>query len=180
MALLWVMNLSSARAAQLAPNTIVVSGTAEIRTSPDSASIDIGVVTANAATRAALRANNVEMSRVVAAIRALGIPDSAIQTSNFTVEAQHPQSKNGDTDESVTVGYEVTNKLTVTVSDLSKVADIIDAAVKAGANSANSVSFNVKNHAKLDDQVLAAAVRDARHRAEVMATAEHVKVGRVA
>jgi uncharacterized protein YggE len=143
------------------------------------ATIDIAVVTSNSATQAALRANGSEMQRVVAAIRGLGIAAADIQTTNFSITAQHPKDKNGATDESRTVGYEVRNSVTVTVSDLEKVGAIIDAAVAAGANSSNSVSFGVKNHAALDDDVLTKATRDARHNAEVMASAENLKVGKM-
>jgi uncharacterized protein YggE len=177
--LLITSSFSGVSADELAPNNIVASGNAEILTNPDRATIDIGVVNSAPGASAALRANNLEMARVVAAIRGIGIQDSAMQTSNFAIEAQHPQDKNGRSDDSRTIGYEITNKLTITVGDLSKVAEIIDAAVKAGANSSNSVSFDVKNRSTIDDQVLADAVRDARHHAEIMAAAEHVKVGRV-
>lgn len=169
----------SAFALDYSPDTIVASGMAHVSATPDNASVEIGVVTSNPVARVALAANNTEMTRVVAAIRAIGIADSALQTSNFAIEAEHPQTKNGETDISRTVGYQVTNKVTVTVSDLSKVAEIIDSAVKVGANSANSVSFGTKNSAALDDEALERAVRDARHNAELMATAEHAKVGRM-
>lgn len=170
---------ASISAAPLDPNTIVVSGTAEVLVNPDYATIDIGVVTSNKVTAAALQENNIEMNRVVAAIKALGIAEKSMQTSNFSIDVLHPKTKNGEDDESKIAAYEVTNKLTVTVSDLAKVADIIDTAVKAGANSSNSVSFDVKDRRAYDDQVLAAAVRDARHHAEVMAAVEHAIVGKM-
>jgi uncharacterized protein len=176
---LFVIEGAPCQSASLSPNTIVASGNAEILASPDSASIDIGVITSNPVTAAALHANDVEMARVVAAIRALGISNTNMQTSNFAIEAQHPQSKNGEADESRISGYTVTNKLTVSVSDLTKVAAIIDEAVKAGANSSNSVSFDLKDRAAIDDKALADAVRNARHRAEIMASAENAKVGRM-
>ncbi len=174
------LGLSSANAGQLDSHTIVVSGYAELLVNPDHATVDIGVVTSDKVTTKALQANNVEMQRVVAAIKALGIPEDAMQTSEFSISALHPKSKDGDSDdESVTLGYQVSNKVTVSVTDLKKVADVIDAAVSAGANSSNSVNFNLKNHSAFDDQALAAAVRDARHNADVMASAEHASVGRM-
>ncbi|MGA7713981.1 MAG: SIMPL domain-containing protein, partial [Rhizomicrobium sp.] len=76
-------------------------------------------------------------------------------------------------------GYQVANKVTVTVSDFSKIPAIIDAAVKAGANTSNSVLFDIKDRKTYDDKVLAAAMANARHRATVMAAAEDAKIGRV-
>ncbi|MGA7676508.1 MAG: SIMPL domain-containing protein [Rhizomicrobium sp.] len=172
-------SLSVAQAGPVDPHTIVVSGAAEILVSPDLATIDIGVVTSDPVTAKALHANNVEMQRVVAVIKALGISENAMQTSNFSVDVLHPKTKNGEDDESRIIAYEVTNKLSVSVTELSKVADIIDAAVNAGANSANSVTFDVKNRADYDEQALAAAVRNARHNAEIMASAERASVGKM-
>jgi len=174
------LGLTTAQAGPLDPHTIVVSGYAEIQVKPDHATVDIGVVTSDKITAKALQANNVEMQRVVAAIKALGIPDDAMQTSDFSISALHPKVKGSyDEDDSITLGYEVTNKVSVSVSDLEKVADIIDAAVNAGANSSNSVNFWVKNNAANQDRALAAAVRDARHNAEIMASAEHTNVGKM-
>jgi uncharacterized protein YggE len=178
-AVLLSMTFAFAARAETASNTIQASGSAQVQVSPDTASIEIGVVTANPITAVALRANSAEMTRVIAAIQKLGIPDSAIRTSNFSIEAQHPKDKAGEIDENRTIGYEVTNKVMITTTNLSKVGEIIDAAVSAGANSSNSVSFDLKNRAAIDDRVLADAVRNARHNAEIMATAEHAKVGRM-
>ena len=179
--MLALVSLSVAQAGPLDPHTIVVSGHSEILVSPDHATIDIGVITSDKMTTKALQANSVEMQHVVTAIKMLGIPEDAMQTSEFSISALHPQAKDayGREDESITLGYQVANKVTVSVTDLNKVADIVDAAVNAGANSSNSVDFDVKNRAAFDDQVLAAAVRDARHNAEIMASAENARVGKM-
>ncbi|HWU25546.1 MAG TPA: SIMPL domain-containing protein [Rhizomicrobium sp.] len=168
-----------ASAAEFTPNTIVASGTAEIYANPDSADIDIGVITAGPTAQAALLANNAEMSRAVAAIRATGVGDSHIQTSVFSVEAQHPTDRNGNTEQSRTTGYVATDKLSVTVDDLSQIAKILDAAVQAGANSSNSVVFKLINRKAIDDEALAKATENARHNAEIMAGAEHLAIGRM-
>src|ERR1700678_2667619 len=91
-------------AAQLVSDKIVASGEAQIRVRPDTASIDIGVVTASSTAASALRANSSEMARVLAAIREIGIPDAAMQTSNFSIDAQHPHNGAGEEDETRTVG----------------------------------------------------------------------------
>jgi hypothetical protein len=180
MAALFALTAGATLAAPMDPKTITVNGSAEMQVKPDHATVNIGVVTSDKITVKALQANNAEMQSVVAAIKALGIPDDAMQTSEFSINAMHPLMKEEYVeDESITLGYQVTNKVTVSVTDLNKVADIIDAAVKAGANSSNSVTFDVKNRAAYDDQELAAAVRNARHNAEVMASGEHASVGKM-
>ena len=163
--------------AQQAPQTIYVSGQGEVVAHPDFATLDIGVVSRAATAAEALRIDSAKMHTVVAAIRAL-VPDADdIKTSQFSIAATHPLWRNGAPDYSVVSGYEVTNKVSITVRDLAKVAQVIDAAVTAGANSSNAVTFGVKDYSRYQDQAQAEAVRDARHRAEIMAGAEHATVG---
>jgi uncharacterized protein len=179
-AALIVVFAASAGAGELDPKTIVVTGSAELAAKPDRASINIGVDTSDKVTVKALEANNVLMHRVVDAIRGVGIPEAAMQTANFSITALHPPGKSDyDYDYSKTIGYAVSNTLIVTISDIDKVGGVIDAAVRAGANTSNSVVFEAKNQNELTDKVLADAVRNARHNAEVMAAAEGAKVGKV-
>ncbi len=175
LAALFALTAGAAFAGPADPKTIEVNGYAEMQVKPDRATVDIGVITSDKITANALQANNVEMQRVVAAIKALGIPDEAMRTSKFSINGIHPPVKGeyGGEDFSITLGYEVANKISVTVSDFGKIPAIIDAAVKAGANSSNSVSFDVKDRKAYDDKMLAAAVADARHDATVMASAEN-------
>jgi uncharacterized protein YggE len=159
--------------------TITVSGTASIEVKPDHATINIGVDTSDKVTVKAVAANSVLMAKVVEAVKAQGIAEKAMQTSRFSIEAQHPTLKEGyGFDYTVTLGYAVSNMLTIEIDDVGKVPLIIDAAVKAGANTSNSVAFEAKNRQALDDKALADAIRDARHNAEIMAAAEGAKVGK--
>ena len=165
--------------AEQAPQTIFANGEGLVTAHPDMATLDIGVVSRAATAAEALRTDSAKMHAVVAAIRAL-VPDTNdVQTSQFTIAATHPLWRNGAPDYSIVNGYEVTNKVTIAVRDLAKVASVIDAAVIAGANSSNAVTFSVKDYARYSDLAQAEAVRAARHRAEIMAGAEHATVGAV-
>jgi len=176
------MILLSATAAMAEPplaKTITVSGSASIEVKPDHATINIGVDTSDKVTVKAVAANSVLMAKVVEAVKAQGIAEKSMQTSHFSIEAQHPNLKEGyGFDYTVTLGYAVSNILTIEVDDVGKVPLIIDAAVKAGANTSNSVVFQSKNRQALDDKALADAVKDARHNAEILAAAEGSKVGK--
>ena len=180
LAALFALTVGVAQSGPMDPKTIVVSGYAEMQVKPDYATVNIGVVTSDKVTTKALQANSALMHRVVDAIKALGIADSAMQTSDFSIAAQHPVQKEGyGYDFSITLGYVVSNFLTVSLNDLGKVAEIIDAAVKAGANTSNSVTFDAKQRKAYEDKVLADAVKDARHNAEVMAAAEGAHIGKM-
>jgi uncharacterized protein YggE len=138
----------------------------------------LGVVTSAATVADALHDNNDRMTRVIAGIHALGVKDSQIRTWNFSVQPKHPKNEYGyDFDQ--TVGYIITNKIQISVSDLGKVAKVVDAAFVAGANVLDSVNFSAKNDDSLRDRALSEAVKDAHRRAVIMATAEGAEVGKM-
>ena len=68
--------------------------------------------------------------------------------------------------------YRVSNMVQVTIRDMTKVGDVIDTAVKAGANNVWGISFSLENTDDLEDQAREAAVKDARARAESLAGSE--------
>jgi uncharacterized protein YggE len=158
---------------------IMVSGSAEVRLPPDFANIDLGVLTQGKTVTAALSENNERMARVVDALHALGVQDKDIQTTTFAVTPQYPRIPNTYEDDTTQpiVGYYITNKVTVRVADLTKIAKIIDISFRAGANTGGQVTFEVANGAERLDAVRQAAVADARHKAEVLAAAAQVRLG---
>jgi uncharacterized protein YggE len=161
-------------------HTITIDGAATIYVDPDHASMDFGVDTQALTVSEALAQNNAKMNGVLAALRASGLARSDIQTTQFSITPQHPLVK-GSTyqqyDYAVVSGYEVTNKVTVTVSDLTKVGSIIDAAANSGANTSNNVIFEITNREQLLDKVRAEAMRNAKHKADIMANAVGTTVG---
>lgn len=161
-------------------HTITVDGEATIYVDPDHASMDFGVETQAATVGEALRQNNAKMNDVLAALRSNGVPRADTQTTQFLIEPQHPLVKNVNYqqyDYSVVSGYKVTNKVTVTVSDMAKIGAIVDAAANAGANTSNSVVFEVSNREALLDKARAEAMRNAKHKADMMANAVGAQVG---
>jgi uncharacterized protein YggE len=161
-------------------HTITVDGEATIYVDPDHAGIDFGVDTSALTVGQALKANNAKMNGVLDALRADGVARADIQTTQFSIVPLHPLVKGAtyqQYDYAVVSGYEVTNKITVTLSDLTKVGSVVDAAANAGANSSNSVIFEIKNRDELLDKVRAQAMRNAKHKADMLANAVGAQVG---
>lgn len=160
-------------------HTITVDGQATIYVDPDHASIDLGVETTGRTVGEALAQNNAKMAGVLAALRGAGVAQTQISTTQFSIAPQHPllNDKSYQYDYSKISGYQVTNKITVTVSDLARTGDVVDAAANAGANSSNSVVFEISNRDELLDKVRAQAMRNAKHKAEMMANAVGAGVG---
>ncbi|RZA11502.1 MAG: DUF541 domain-containing protein, partial [Lysobacteraceae bacterium] len=85
-----------ADAATISPQgtLLSVSATAEATRIPDVATISTGVVTQAADANAAMRANAVQMDKVMAAIRAAGIAERDIQTSGIGLNPQYRYVEN--------------------------------------------------------------------------------------
>lgn len=160
------------------PRILTVSGEGDVKTVPDEAVLSAGVVSEAPSADAALAANRQAMTAVFAELKREGIPDRAIATSEFSVNAEYSSNQNGNVPQHIT-GYRVDNTVTVTLDDLSKVGAAIDALVASGANSMGGVSFVVKDSKPLLRQARQDAVKDAIARAETYASAAGLKLGRV-
>jgi uncharacterized protein YggE len=159
--------------------TISVSGEGEVSARPDQARLSAGVLTQAPTAAAALTANTTAMNRVFAALKAAGIPDNKIQTSNFSVQPQYPPFRPDAPDTRTIIGYQVSNQVSVVVDDLSKVGPALDALVRSGANQLGGVSFSIADPKPLAERARAAAVADAMAKARTLASAASVTLGPV-
>jgi uncharacterized protein len=154
--------------------TITVNGTGKVTLTPDIAHITIGVHTQNASAKAAVAENSTQAQAVTAAIKALGVADKDIQTSNFSIYAQQQFDNNGKPTEIV---YVVDNSVNITVRDLSKLGSLLDSTVNSGANNINSIQFDVADKTGALSQARLAAVADARKQADELTKATGVTLG---
>ena len=160
-------------AAQLRAEGVTVSGTGVVRATPDRAEMSFGVVTQGRNASQALAANDAEMRRVIAAIRGAGVAAADIQTESFSLSPRH--SEDGEE----IVGYTAQNTVRVRLRDLDRAAAVIDAAVGAGANQVYGPSLSRSDENELYRDALRAGVADARAKAQVIADAAGVTLGKV-
>ncbi len=156
--------------------TITVTGTGLVTLTPDIAYIYIGVHSQEALASVATTDNNVRALAIIAAIKAAGVADKDIQTTNFSIS---PQQQVDDKGTITGIIYMVDNTVYVTVRDLTKLGDLLDASVHAGANSINSISFDVADKTGALSQARLAAVADARKQAGELTGATGVSLGDV-
>lgn len=163
--------------AQTVPPAITVSGEATISVAPDRAEIDGGVTTEAKTAREAAEANNKAMGTVLAALKASGISEKDIQTSRLSLQPQSAASRNNPNGPVQITGYRASNRVTLTLRDVTKVAAAIDTLVGAGANEISGISFSVSQASKLLDDARSQAVTDAQRKAEIYAKAANVTLG---
>ena len=157
--------------------SVTVTGTGSASVAPDMAIVHAGVVTQATSAAVAVSANNVIMETVLRALSAMGVADKDVQTTDFNVMPQYRQPTEGRTQE--VAGYQVTNRVRVTVRDLGQLGALLDEIIKQGANRLEGIRFAVADPAPVLDEARAKAMADARRRAGVYAAAANVTVGRV-
>ncbi|MDD1523350.1 DUF541 domain-containing protein [Bradyrhizobium sp. WBAH42] len=157
------------------PAAITVSGEASVSAAPDLAQIDAGVASDAKTAKEASDANNAAMGKVLLALKGAGIAEKDYQTSRLSLQPQYGQNKSTGT--SPVVGFRASNRVTVKIRDVTKVAGIIDTLVAAGANDIGNISFEVTQASKLLDDAREQAVADARRKAEIYAKATGVTLG---
>ncbi|MGH2457494.1 MAG: SIMPL domain-containing protein [Chloroflexota bacterium] len=155
-----------------AQHGIQVTGNGEIQARPDQAIVDVGVQTRATTAQEAQANNNTTMQAVINAIKTMNVPDKDIRTSGVSLYPIIEQNN-------LVSGYNASNSVIVTVENIDQTGAVLDAAVKAGANTSTSVRFGFKNETTLRNQALAAAAADAKSKAQALASALGLQISGV-
>jgi uncharacterized protein YggE len=142
--------------------SVRVMGSATVRLPPDRVSFSIGVETLHANVSEAFRANGRKVDAVLAALKAKGVQAKELQTSDLDISSRNP-------DGSPVRGYRVANRVTVTRESAAGVGELIEAAIAAGANEANRLSFYVADPGAAQKRGLELAFASAHAKAETLA-----------
>jgi uncharacterized protein YggE len=173
-----VLTAASVGAQEARPTVpqIVVSASGEVKVAPDKATISIGVQTRSTTAAAASQQNAQKQRAIIDAIKAKGIPAEQISTSNFNVIPETRYDREGQAAPRTT-SYLVMNTVNVELKRIDQVGPMIDAALGAGANQINSLSFGVQNADSARRAALNVAVTKARADAESVARAAGGSLG---
>ena len=155
---------------------IRVAGTATIKAAPDIANVEIGVQTFNKEVEAAVAENNRKAEAIIAALRQQGVAEKDIQTSRFNI---YPQKDYNDDRQGEIIGFQVNNVVSATLRDLAAIGEALQATIDAGANNIYGINFTLEDPTSLRDEARAEAIKDARRRAEIVAEAADIQVGKV-
>jgi uncharacterized protein len=157
---------------------VTTQGYGEVRVRPDSLRVIVGVETEAATLDKARREVNTKMQEVIRSLNALGIRGVKLQTQALQLFPVYDERERP----AKITGYRALNQVTVTLrgvatADLGDHASqIIDAALKSGANRAGDVSFYLHDAAAAQGKALKAAVEDAARNAQTMAEAAGLRV----
>lgn len=167
--------LAGLAAAQEERREIIVTGEGVVSAQPDMAVISLGVSHEARTAGEAMERTSQAMNEVLTTLADAGIEARDIQTSSVSLSPRWDHSQR-DTRPRV-VGYVAANGLRVRVRDLDALGGILDNVIGSGANQMNGLSFALGDPRPAQDAARAAAVQDARAKAEVLAEAAGIELG---
>jgi uncharacterized protein YggE len=156
--------------------TITLNGKGSVDRAPDIAMINVGVSVEAATASAAMADQTAKMNGVFNAVKAAGIADRDMQTSNLSLNAVYDYPPN---QQPKMRGYNASNQITIKVRDLKNLGKTLDAIVKGGGNTINGIAFSVDKPEAYQNEARVAAIKDAMAKAELYAQAAGYKVKRI-
>lgn len=167
----------SAQESAMPSRTITVVGEGQVRIQPDVAQANIGVEVVRPSVQEASAESRALVEAVLTTLQEQGIAERDIQTSGFSVFAERYGPEGPLADDQTR--YRVSNNVMVTIRELDKIGEILDAAIAAGANNIYGVNFSLDEPEAVESQARAAAVENAQAKAQELAELTAVELGQV-
>lgn len=185
----------------------MVTGDGKVSAKPDTAIVNFGVETSGNTVLQTQNKSNSVLNAIVSKIKEQGISQDDIKTTNYNIYPQYsdqfsdspvpvmmsPSSDPSERSVGISqplmvpanpqqpkiIGYKVNINVSVTVRDLNKVNQIVDTATVNGANQVNGVSFVVDKPEQYQSQARKLAIDDAKKKANELARAAGISLGKV-
>ena len=176
MALLTAASLS--RADNTPPPLVTTTGNSEVKVVPDLADLRFDIELRNTNLNTALAQEAEKMSQLVAALKAAGIGERDLQTSQVTINPVY-QQENGTYAETAKIAFfSVSQTVGCTLRDIQKITAITTRAIDAGANRVSGVTLRTSRLRQYRDQARVMAVKAAKEKALALAGELGSKVGK--
>ena len=155
---------------------VMIVGDSIVQAQPDTAILTIAVVTQNRSAITAQQENAAKSDEVVRVLKTVAGTGAEVKTSGYSLQ---PQRVYKEGQPPTISGYEARNTVTVTMSDLTKIGNVIDAAAQAGSNDVSGIAFTLRQDRPARDRALGEATREAISKAQVIAQALGGRVVRI-
>ena len=161
--------------------TITVRGTGKVSLRPDQVEITLTLTDENMNYDAAMDAAAAQLESLRDALTAIGYDKDTLRTTNFDVSTRYDyrhDDKGNNT--RVFLGYACTQNLRMVFPfDTVRLGETLSAIATCTADPELNVRFTVADPSAVSDELLRSAADSARQKAEVLATASGVKLGKL-
>ncbi len=158
------------------PREISVEGIGKALVTPDVAKITLGVNTQGKNSKDVVKENTKKINDIMKTLTDLGIEKEDIETTSYYL---NPNYQYTETKGSVQDGYVLNQSMEITVRDFEKIGDVIAKSTEVGANTIGGANFTVEDMEAAKAQAREEAVKNANKKAQQMADATGLKLGKV-
>jgi hypothetical protein len=155
-------------------NQITVSGEGKVTSSPDIATLTLGIETEGKEIKDITNKNVASMNKIIEGLKNLGIESKDIQTAQYSVDSQYNWTEK---EGRILSGYKISQNVNVKIRNFTKIGDVLTMATNNGANVVNSLQFSIENLEQLRSQARADAIKQAKEKAETLAKQTGIKLG---
>ena len=159
------------------PRTISVTGEARAEFVPDQAILSGQLVSKAKQLSAAKEENDKMVKRVLAIAKEFDLPKDKISASNVYITPDLVWDQN--TQKQNKIGYIVTRNLTLTMDKMAIHERVLSALLEGGIDQINGVNFTLANPEGHADTLRVKALQNAHARAQMLAEAAGVTLGKV-
>lgn len=154
-----------------------VSGEGEESAIPDTANIHLGITNTNTSIANAQNQTNTVINKITSDLKNLGVEENNMKTTNYSV---NPDYNYSDGQQRIN-GYTVSANIAAKVSPIDKLNQVIDIAVRDGANTIGGIQFIVNDELleKLKQQARKEAIANAKKKAKDLANESGIILGRI-
>ncbi len=159
------------------PREITVEAVGKAFITPDTAIINLGVVSEGATPEIVTKDNNEKMNRIFETVKSLGVEEKDIKTTSYYLNPNWKWDERKQ--ESIEDGYRLDQNITIKVRDLNKSGEIIAQATTAGANLVGGISFVIEDEEKAKKEARELAINAAKEKAQLISMQTGIKFGKV-
>lgn len=159
--------------------TITVKGIGAVSVKPDLIVLGLSMETAEYEYDAAMKAAAEKIDFLNKALEAAGFEKKSAKTADFRVRADYDRLNDGKGNyTSVFMGYKCRHELKIEFDfDTKRLAKALSEISKCIAKPEISIDFTVKDSSAVSGELLKAAVKNAREKAEILCAASGAKLG---
>ncbi|MCL5435822.1 MAG: SIMPL domain-containing protein [Patescibacteria group bacterium] len=162
-------------ATQKDKETITISATGEVESSPDLAVANISVTTEGKDPKTVQDQNSDKINKVTKYLKDSGIAEADIKTQNYNLYPRYDYTDNRQ----VLAGYTLYQTVTIKMRDLTKVGEIMKGVVENGANAIDSLTFTIDKPNDIRQEARKKALENAKAKAEELAKVAGLSLGKV-
>ncbi|MBI3627783.1 MAG: SIMPL domain-containing protein [Candidatus Sungbacteria bacterium] len=158
-------------------HTISVTGEGKVFIRADVATVQVSITSDAGPTdlSEAQAKNSSRANGIIQFAKSQGLKETDIKTLNYSIYPRYNYSQNGQE----FLGYSIRQDIQFKIRDLNKVGRVLNGAVTSGANEVSNLQFTVDDPKKPSGDARAAAIKDAKDKAQKLASDLGVRLVRI-